>query len=158
MQRILRIATVVFTCIAVGFLSAMVTKDNITTWYPTLIKPAFNPPNWVFEPVWSLLYVMMGVAGGMVWNRIDTDEALVKKAFLFFIAQLGLNALWSYLFFELHNPLLALIELILLWLVIFETFTHFKKIDKMAGMLLVPYLAWVSFAAVLNGSIWWLNS
>jgi tryptophan-rich sensory protein len=100
---------------------------------------------------------MMGVAGGMVWNRIDTDEEKVKKAFKIFIAQLALNALWSYLFFGLHNPLLALIEIILLWLLIFECYNQFKKIDKVAGMLLLPYLAWVSFATVLNGSIWWLN-
>jgi tryptophan-rich sensory protein len=137
--------------------SGMVTRDSITTWYPTLVKPVFNPPNWIFAPVWTLLYIMMGVAGGMVWNRIDTDEEKVKKAFKIFIAQLALNALWSYLFFGLHNPLLALIEIILLWLLIFECYNQFKKIDKVAGMLLLPYLAWVSFATVLNGSIWWLN-
>ncbi len=157
MQRILRIVTVVATCLAVGYLSGMETRSSITTWYPTLIKQVFNPPNWIFAPVWSLLYVMMGVAGGMVWNRIEMDESKVKNAFLMFIFQLGLNALWSYLFFGLHNPMLALIEIILLWLVIFECYTQFSKIDKVAGMLLVPYLAWVSFATVLNASIWWLN-
>jgi tryptophan-rich sensory protein len=100
---------------------------------------------------------MMGVAGGMVWNRIEFDENNVKKAFLFFTIQLALNALWSYLFFGLHNPLLALVEIVLLWLMIFETYNQFKKIDKVAGYLLIPYIAWVSFAMVLNGSIWWLN-
>ena len=157
MQKFLRIVTVVFTCLVIGYLSGMVTRDSITTWYPTLVKPVFNPPNWIFAPVWSLLYIMMGVAGGMIWNRIDSDEENVKKAFKIFIAQLALNALWSYLFFGLHNPLLALIEIILLWLLIFETYNQFKKIDKVAGMLLLPYLAWVSFATILNGSIWWLN-
>ncbi|MGL2962303.1 TspO/MBR family protein [Flavobacterium sp. RSB2_4_14] len=157
MQKILRIAVVVFTCVVIGYLSGMVTRDSITTWYPTLIKPVFNPPNWIFGPVWTILYIMMGVAGGMIWNRIDTDEENVKKAFKIFVFQLALNALWSYLFFGLHNPLLALIEIILLWLLIFETYNQFKKIDKVAGMLLLPYLAWVSFATVLNGSIWWLN-
>jgi tryptophan-rich sensory protein len=150
MQKILRIVLVVATCVTIGYLSGMVTRDSITRWYPTLVKP-------IFAPVWSLLYIMMGVAGGMVWNRIDTDEEKVKKAFKIFIAQLALNALWSYLFFGLHNPLLALIEIILLWLLIFECYNQFKKIDKVAGMLLLPYLAWVSFATVLNGSIWWLN-
>jgi tryptophan-rich sensory protein len=101
---------------------------------------------------------MMGVAGGMIWNRIETDEATVKKAFMFFIIQLGLNALWSYLFFGLHNPLLALIEIVLLWLMIFETYNQFKKIDRTAALLLLPYLGWVSFATVLNASIWWLNN
>ena len=84
MQRGLRIALVVLTCLTVGYLSGIVTRDSITTWYPTLIKPVFNPPNWIFGPVWTVLYIMMGVAGGMVWNRIDSNEALVKKAFKFF--------------------------------------------------------------------------
>ena len=114
MQRGLRIALVVFTCLTIGYLSGMVTRESITTWYPTLIKPIFNPPNWIFAPVWTVLYILMGVAGGMVWNRIETDEANVKRGFIFFIIQLGLNALWSYLFFGLHNPLLALIEIVLL--------------------------------------------
>ena len=146
-----------FTCLTIGYLSGMVTRESITTWYPTLIKPVFNPPNWIFAPVWTVLYILMGVAGGMIWNRIDTDEAAVKKAFQFFIIQLGLNALWSYLFFGLHNPMLAFIEVILLWLMILETYNQFKKIDKTAALLLLPYLGWVSFATVLTGSIWWLN-
>jgi tryptophan-rich sensory protein len=157
MQKILRIAVVLMTCLVVGYLSGMVTRDSITTWYPTLVKPSFNPPNWIFAPVWTILYIMMGVAGGMVWNRMEQDAENVKKAFMFFIIQLALNAIWSLLFFYLHNPFLSLIEIVLLWLLIFETYTQFKKIDKVAGMLLVPYLAWVSFAMVLNGSIWWLN-
>ncbi len=157
MQRIIRIILVVATCLVVGYLSGKVTQESITTWYPTLVKPAFNPPNWLFAPVWTILYIMMGVAGGLIWNYVETDRENVKKAFLFFIIQLGLNALWSYLFFGLHNPLLALIEIILLWLMIFETYSQFKKIDKIAGMLLIPYLAWVAFATVLNASIWWLN-
>ena len=157
MQKILRIAVVLMTCLVVGYLSGMVTRDSITTWYPTLFKPSFNPPNWIFAPVWTILYIMMGVAGGMVWNRMEQDAENVKKAFMFFIIQLALNAIWSLLFFYLHNPFLSLIEIVLLWLLIFETYTQFKKIDKVAGMLLVPYLAWVSFAMVLNGSIWWLN-
>ncbi|MBY0486937.1 MAG: tryptophan-rich sensory protein [Flavobacteriaceae bacterium] len=157
MQKILRIAVVVMTCLVIGYFSGMVTRESITTWYPTLIKPVFNPPNWIFAPVWTVLYIMIGVAGGMVWNRLEFDAEKVKKAFLFFIIQLALNALWSYLFFGLHNPLLALIEIVLLWLIIFETYTQFKKIDKVAGMLFIPYLAWVSFAMILNGSIWWLN-
>lgn len=157
MQKGLRLAVVVFTCLAIGYLSGMVTRESITTWYPTLIKPIFNPPNWIFAPVWTVLYIMMGVAGGMVWNRIETDEANVKRGFMFFIIQLGLNALWSYLFFGLHNPLLALIEIVLLWLMIFETYNQFKKIDKTAALLLLPYLGWVSFATALNAGIWWLN-
>ncbi|WP_396192502.1 TspO/MBR family protein [Flavobacterium sp.] len=157
MQKILRIALVVTTCLVIGYLSSLVTKEIMTTWYPTIIKLVFNPPNWIFAPVWTILYVMIGVAGGMIWNKLETDQENVKKAFMFFIIQLGLNALWSYLFFGLHNPFLALIEIILLWLMIFETYNQFKKIDKIAAYLLLPYLVWVSFATILNFSIWWLN-
>ncbi len=157
MQKIIRIAVVLTTCLLVGYFSGMVTRDSITTWYPTLVKPSFNPPNWVFAPVWTILYIMMGVAGGMVWNRLEQDPENVKKAFTFFIIQLALNAVWSVIFFYFHNPFLALIEVILFWLLIFETHIQFKKIDKTAGLLFIPYLAWVSFATVLNASIWWLN-
>lgn len=157
MQKIIRIAVVLTTCLLVGYFSGMVTRDSITTWYPTLVKPSFNPPNWVFAPVWTILYIMMGVAGGIVWNRLEQEPENVKKAFTFFIIQLALNAAWSVIFFYFHNPFLALIEVILFWLLIFETHIQFKKIDKTAGLLFIPYLAWVSFATILNASIWWLN-
>ena len=157
MQKIARIVLVVTTCLVIGYLSGTVTRESITTWYPTLVKPIFNPPNWIFAPVWTLLYAMMGVAGGIIWNHLETNKEQVKKAFAFFIIQLALNALWSYLFFGLHNPLLALLEIIILWLMIFETYVQFKSINKLAGWLLIPYLAWVSFATILNASIWWLN-
>ena len=156
MQKILKISLVVVVCVTIGYLSGMVTRDSIITWYPTLVKPVFNPPNWIFAPVWTLLYVMMGIAAGLVWTS-NSDEQTTKKAIGFFAIQFGLNALWSYLFFGLHNPLLALIEIFLLLLMIYETYVQFKKVDKVAGMLLLPYLAWVSFATFLNASIWWLN-
>ncbi|MBC7524172.1 MAG: tryptophan-rich sensory protein [Flavobacterium sp.] len=157
MNKYLKIAIVVVSCMAIGYLSGTVTRESITTWYPTLVKPSFNPPNWIFAPVWSLLYIMMGISAGLIWSRIDFEREIVKKALIFFTIQLGLNALWSYLFFGLHNTLLALIEIGLLWLMIYETYCHFKKIDKLSGLLLLPYLAWVSFASILNASIWWLN-
>ncbi|MNF67430.1 TspO/MBR family protein [compost metagenome] len=157
MNKITRILTVVVTCLAIGYFSGIVTRSSITTWYPTLVKPSFNPPNWIFAPVWSMLYVMMGVAAGLVWSKIESDKEAVKKALVVFAIQLALNALWSYLFFGLHNPLLAGLEIIILWLMIYETYIQFAKINKIAGFLLIPYLLWVSFATVLNGSIWWLN-
>lgn len=157
MNKISRIAIVVIICLAVGYLSGMVTRASITTWYPTLVKPSFNPPNWIFAPVWTSLYVMMGVAAGLIWNQIITQKAAVTKALQFFIIQLVLNALWSYLFFGLHNLMLATIEVVLLWLMIFETYSQFAKINKTASYLMLPYLAWVSFASVLTASIWWLN-
>lgn len=157
MNKITRILAVVVTCLVIGYFSGMVTSSSVTTWFPTLIKPSFNPPSWVFAPVWSILFVMMGVAAGLVWDRIEAEREAVKKALIFFAIQLGLNALWSYLFFGLRNPMLAGLEIIVLWLMIFETYIQFVKINKIAGYLLLPYLAWVSFASVLNGSIWWLN-
>lgn len=157
MNKITRILVVVVTCLVIGYFSGMVTRTAITTWYPTLVKPSFNPPNWVFAPVWSMLYVMMGVAAALVWDKMEFDKDLVKKALVLFAVQLALNGLWSFLFFGLKNPMLAGIEIILLWLMIFETYTKFSKINKIAGFLLVPYLLWVSFAMVLNISIWWLN-
>jgi translocator protein len=157
MQKNLRIAAIVLTCLAVGYFSSLVTRDNIPTWYATLKKPFFNPPNWVFAPVWTILYIMMGIAAGRIWNKVDTDQQNVKKGMYFFIIQLVLNALWSYLFFGMHNLFLALVEILLLWLLIYETIIQFKKVDKLASKLLIPYLVWVSYATILTASIWYLN-
>jgi tryptophan-rich sensory protein len=157
MNNISRILTLVGTCLVIGYFSGMVTRSAITTWYPTLTKPSFNPPNWIFAPVWTMLFVMMGVAAGLVWNRMNQEKEVVKKALIYFAIQLALNALWSYLFFGLKNPMLAGIEIVVLWLMIYETYLKFAKINTIAGYLMIPYLLWVSFASVLNGSIWWLN-
>lgn len=145
------------TCVVVGYISGQVTRESVDTWYPTIAKPSFNPPNWVFMPVWTTLYIMMGLAAGLVWDKIEQQRETVRKGIIFFWIQLALNALWSYLFFGLHNPMLAMIEIVLLWLMIYETFVQFNKVNKIAGYLLIPYLLWVTFAAVLNASIWWLN-
>ena len=157
MNKYLKITYCVAICLAVGYLSSKVTQSSISTWYPLIKKPSFNPPNWVFAPVWTMLFIMMGIAAGMVWNKLESNKELVKKGLLFFTVQLLLNALWSYLFFGLNNILLALIEIILLWLIIYETYYIFKQVDKKAGYLLIPYLAWVGFATILTGTIFWLN-
>ena len=157
MKTYSRILLCVVICLAVGYLSSITTQSSIKTWYPTIEKPIFNPPNWVFAPVWTLLFILMGIAAGRVWNQLETNKELVKKGLLFFAVQLALNALWSYLFFGLQNIFLALIEIILLWLVIFETYLIFKQIDKKASYLLLLYLAWVGFATILTASIFWLN-
>lgn len=157
MNKYIKIAIALLVCLAVGYSASTVTRPSVETWYPTLIKPIFNPPNWIFMPMWTLLYILMAVAAGLVWDKIKEQNEAVKKALLFFIIQLTLNAIWSYLFFGLKNPLLALIEIALLWLMIYETYLKFTKINKTAGYLLIPYLAWVAFAGILNASIWWLN-
>jgi len=157
MNKIVKIIIALIICLAVGYSASTVTRPSVESWYPTLVKPVFNPPNWIFMPMWTLLYILMAVAAGLVWDKIKEQTEEVKKALLFFIIQLTLNAIWSYLFFGLKNPLLALIEIALLWLMIYETYLKFVKINKIAGYLLIPYMAWVAFAAVLNASIWWLN-
>lgn len=157
MNKITKIVLALIVCLLVGYSSSLVTKPSIETWYASIIKPSFNPPNWIFMPVWTLLYIAMAVAAGLVWDQIKERKEEVKNALGFFLIQLTLNALWSYLFFGLKNPFLALIEIALLGLMIYETYLKFSKINKLAGYLLLPYLAWVTFAAILTGSIWWLN-
>ncbi|HJY12901.1 MAG TPA: TspO/MBR family protein, partial [Flavobacterium sp.] len=122
MNKYIKIAIALLVCLAVGYSASTVTRPSVETWYPTLIKPIFNPPNWIFMPMWTLLYILMAVAAGLVWDKIKEQNDAVKKALLFFIIQLTLNAIWSYLFFGLKNPLLALIEIALLWLMIYETY------------------------------------
>jgi tryptophan-rich sensory protein len=156
MKRATKIIILIAVCLGIGYASSIVTQTGIETWYPTIEKPSFNPPNWLFGPVWTVLYICIAVAGGIIWDKIDTHP-LAKKALLFFAIQLLLNSLWSFLFFGLKNPLIALIEIILLLLIIYETYLLFSKINKVAGYLFIPYLLWVSFAMFLNGSIWWLN-
>lgn len=150
--------TAVIVCLTVGFLSGFATQSSIKTWFPTLIKPVFNPPSWLFAPVWTVLYILMGLAFAIVWSKQIKNNKTKNKAMALFGIQLLLNALWSVLFFGLCNPFLALIEILLLWLFIYETIRAFQKIDTTASRLLYPYLAWVSFATILNGSIWYLNS
>jgi len=157
MSKLYKILVMVVTCLVVGYLSSNVTQTSVNTWYPTLNKPFFTPPNWAFPVAWTTLYIFMGVAAGLVWSRIEYEADVVRKGLTYFAIQLALNALWSYLFFGLKNPLLALAEIVLLWLMIYETYLPFKKVSKIAGYLFVPYLAWVTYATALNASIWWLN-
>lgn len=157
MNKYVKIVIALLVCLAVGYSASTVTRPSVESWYPTIVKPVFNPPNWIFMPMWTLLYILMAVAAGLVWDKIKQQTEEVKKALLFFIIQLTLNVIWSYLFFGLKNPLLALIEIVILWLMIYETYLKFVKINKTVGYLLIPYLAWVGFATILNASIWWLN-
>ena len=156
MHSALKLVIAVALPIAVGGLSGFATANGVSTWYPTLVKPPFNPPSWVFGPVWTVLYLMMGVAAYLVWLR-GIDSAGVKTALTVFLIQLALNGLWSILFFGLHQPGWALVEIILLWTAIGATIFLFWRVVPAAGMLLLPYWAWVSFATVLNASLWWLN-
>jgi tryptophan-rich sensory protein len=124
-------------------------------WYAALHKPSWNPPGWIFAPVWTALYAMMSVAAWLVWRR--GGWAKQRKPLLVFLSQLALNALWTPLFFGLHRPAAALVEIVLLWLAIAATLVVFRPVSRAATLLLVPYLAWVSFAAALNFTLWRLN-
>ena len=139
-----------------GSLSGVSTSTSVNTWFTTLEKPFFNPPNWVFGPVWTILYIMMGIAAGRVW-ALGTETAGVKKALVLFTAQLLLNFLWSLLFFGMKSIGVALIDIVLMWIVIVLTMHAFKTLDKMAYRLMWPYLIWVSFATALNVGILYLN-
>ena len=156
MHHTVRLALSIAAPLVVGGLSGIATARSVTDWYPTLQKPAFNPPPWVFGPVWTALYVLMGIALYGVW-RLGWDRAEVRWAIAFFAIQLALNGLWSVLFFGLRAPGLAFLEIIVLWAAIVATTLAFWRAAPWAGALIAPYLAWVSFAAVLNGSIWLLN-
>jgi len=152
---ILKLVVSVILCQIAGFLGSLFTTPAIPTWYATLKKPFFNPPNWIFSPVWISLFILMGISLFFVWRR--TDHPKFKIAFFFFFVQLIFNVLWSIAFFGLKSPLLGLIDIILLWIAILLTIQNFLKISKFAGVLLIPYLLWVSFAALLNFSLWLLN-
>lgn len=141
-------------CLGAGVLGSFFTVSSIPTWYTTLNKPSFSPPNWVFGPVWTLLYILMGISLYLVWA---SKSKVKQNALNLFFVQLGLNALWSIVFFGLHSPFLALLTIVALWAMIFLTIQAFLKINKISGRLLVPYLVWVSFATYLNYSIWVLN-
>ena len=126
-------------------------------WYKTIIKPAWNPPSWIFGPVWTTLYILMAVAAWRVWTKGSVALATRHSAMWIYAAQLLVNASWSALFFGLQSPILALVCIVIMWALIVTTIIRFKPIDNAAAWMLVPYLAWVSFATVLNATIWWLN-
>lgn len=139
----------------VGLIGAIFTTPQINAWYSTITKPSFNPPNWIFAPVWTVLFFMMGLSLYLILTK---PSSKVKSLGLtFFFMQLVFNLLWSFLFFSIQNPFYAFIEIILLWIVILMTIYYFAKVEKTAAYLLIPYIAWVSFAAVLNYSIWKMN-
>jgi len=140
----------------IGFLGSFITADSLTNWYAGLKKPPFNPPDWIFGPVWTILYIMMGIAAFLIWRK-GLHDKIVRIALGCFLVQLFLNAIWTPLFFGLQSPLLGLIDIILLLNAIIVTIYVLSKISRPAALLLVPYLLWVSFAAVLNASIYLLN-
>lgn len=156
-RAVLTLALAIVVPLGVGALGSFTTFDAVRTWYPTLVRPSFAPPSWVFGPVWTTLYVMMGVASWLVWRRGGWADPTVRGALVLYAVQLGFNLAWSWLFFGLQQPLLALIEIVILLGLIAATARRFAPISRPAALLMLPYLAWVAFATVLNGGFWWLN-
>lgn len=140
-----------------GFAVAAASRKAYTSWYPRLKKPSWTPPAWIFGPVWSLLYLMMGLASWLVWTKRDQKESGVNTALGWYGFQLGLNVLWSIVFFGLRRPALALVDIFALWGSLLATIFKFNRVRQGAALLLVPYFLWVSFAAALNAMIAWLN-
>lgn len=153
---ILKLIACLIICQLAGFVGSLFTTPSIPTWYASLEKPSFTPPNWIFSPVWISLFVLMGISLFLVWQK-SLHYPGVKTAMLWFGAQLALNILWSILFFGLKSPALAFVEIIFLWAAIFLTLVKSFKISRLASVLLLPYICWVSFAAVLNFFLWRLN-
>ena len=156
MKPIYKFIIAVLIPLAVGSLAGYFTASSVNGWYTTLVKPSFNPPNWLFAPVWTSLYIMMGIALFLVWNS-GAAEDVKRTAVTLFIVQLVLNFLWSFVFFYAQQPGWALVNIILMWIFIFLTILWFGKISSLSAWLLVPYICWVSFAIVLNFAIWKLN-
>lgn len=155
-RKVTKIVIAVIVCLLIGFLSSFATQSSVNDWYITLNKPSFNPPNWLFAPVWTILYIMMGVAAGIVWGK-GFHHVWVKTALYHFGFQLLLNASWSIIFFGLKNPLAALFVILILLVLIVLTIRWFNVVSKKAAILMVPYLFWVIFATALNFKIWELN-
>jgi tryptophan-rich sensory protein len=151
-----RLAICVGAVLLASSIGSFATVRAIPRWYAGLAKPSFNPPEWLFGPAWTVLYVLMAVAAWLVWKH-GLGPAGVKLALAVFLVQLVLNALWSILFFGLRSPLAGLVEIIFLWLAILATIILFFRVSVPAGVLLLPYIAWISFAALLNAAILRLN-
>jgi len=141
--------------LAIGGISGFATAAGITDWYVTLNKPSFNPPNYLFAPVWTTLYTLMGISLFIIWRSPEGRNR--NNALVIFAVQITLNFFWSFLFFKFNLPGVALAEIVLLWTSILMMIILFRRISKLAAFLQVPYLLWVSFATVLNAAIWYLN-
>ena len=155
-KKLTRVLLAVGICLLAGAMGSMATQTSVNTWYVTLNKPVFNPPNWLFGPVWSVLFVLMGVSAGIVWNR-GFYHKWVKTALYHFGFQLLLNVAWSFVFFGLKEVFSALLIVVSLLILLLFTYKRFKVVNLRAAYLLLPYILWVAFASVLNFSIWQLN-
>ena len=146
----------ILLCLSAGGIGSTFTASAIPAWYAALVKPSFSPPNWVFAPVWTLLYITMGLAAAIVWQK-SLGNPKVRTALVIFLVQLILNMIWSVLFFGLRSPLYGLVDILFLWAMILVTIAQFSKVSIPAAALLIPYILWVTFATGLNLGIFLLN-
>ena len=157
LKYVYKLIVSIIVCQGAGLIGSVFTTPSIPTWYATLQKPSFTPPNWLFAPAWITLYLLMGISSSIVWHR-GLDNRPVRIALIIFLVQLILNALWSVVFFGLESPLYGIIVIVALWVAILLTILKFFRISALAGALLLPYIGWVSFAAILNVFLFILNS
>ncbi len=155
-ENIVKLVVALVVCYIAAFIGSLFTTSSIDTWYSTIQKPAFTPPNWVFGPVWTTLFTLMGISLFLIIRKGFADKD-VRIGVVLFAAQLVLNILWSVIFFTLHQPFYSFIEIIGLWIAIFFTTFWFWKISRLGSSLLFPYLLWVAIAALLNFYVWILN-
>ncbi len=148
----------ILICFAASGVGVIAVNQTLESWYVMLRKPSWNPPNWLFGPVWTSLYTMMAVSAWLIWRRRDDQPGLVRVTLAIFAVQLTLNALWSWVFFAWRQPGWGFLEVLLLWAMIVATIAFEWRISRPAALLMVPYLGWVTFAAALNATIWRLNS
>ena len=156
MRNFLKLISSVISCELVGILGAFFTTTAIPTWYAHLNKPSFSPPNWLFGPVWTLLYLLMGISVYLIWSK-GLKKKSIKSALKLFLVQLALNFIWTPIFFGLRSLEFGLIVIVAMWIYIFLTIKSFYPISKLSAYLLIPYLLWVSFATILNASLALLN-
>jgi benzodiazapine receptor len=145
-------------CQLAGFIGSLFTSPAVPTWYASLSKPSFSPPNWLFAPVWIVLFIIMGISLFLVWRHRKDIPNHVNPALGIFGLQLALNVLWSAAFFGMKSPIGGLVVIVFLWVAIFATILQFRKVSELASLLLIPYIVWVTFAAILNFSLFRLNS
>ncbi len=155
-KNIVKLIVSIVICQLAGVIGSLFTIPSISIWYSTIQKPSFTPPNWLFAPVWITLFTLMGISLYLVWNKGLKNKEEKLSLFIFFV-QLVLNSFWSILFFGLKSPFFAFIEIIILWIAIAVTIFKFYKISKYAGLILIPYIVWVSIALTLNYYVWMLN-
>ncbi len=161
-KSILKLVASIALCQSAGIIGSFFTVSSIQNWYNLLNQPSFRPPNWLFGPVWTILYTLMGISFYLIWVKLNDKKYLkkakqIRLALVIFLIHLFFNATWSIIFFGQNNIFLALINILVIWVFIVILISKFWSLDKRASILLIPYLAWVSFATILNYSIWILN-